>query len=756
MNNVNKRWEASSVGNDSLVPKNPFFERPEGLNRSMSEVAPMPSETNEQFIERADKELSGIYPDSDKHDRAGMAKKILDMERQRIDSTFDQKQLAHERSVDEAYREKLESLRLMYRGKMETLSQIDGYFSADDVRSAREQMRRDWLSARRDAFEQYDREFHRRIDAGVPLAEDVEAFRQQELREINEQHEHMINFEAQRLGIDAALDSGLISRLVDGDFSKEASRSDLQTSLSRGFEDDYESSGMSEVRRFVDDLWQPELEAIKCNAVMRAVASPVRSRNIVDEEGHSYDENHFVLPIDSQEFTEYVIDKISDNDDVLALSSGLSESLSYGTKEEAMARAKWFCDVAVEVGLDIDEFLNIVEAHNITHGRGGDQKWNERFYDLTMGHRFDEELEKYTAEQEEDDLGEKGKPEEILEALRIKLKELEDEFGGYEQIVSDKRHGGGGNDEGDTRSVLRLDEIAQKARDIVLVSRRIQHINGTRAVIDNLRDVTSLEDDRIEIGEPVFHLGKWLSGNRCVVSIFKVAFLDEGRESWAFISEGTRQEQEIYYGMRDSLDDVKELFSERFYRLSGYSPNINDEAGVKSVRHFTTVERLRDRIAKKWSGEIAFGEYMPDMRTYREAITDGILDLITKSIGEPDEILVEPEVSETSEQPEQQLPNETVELTEDEAGGDKSETRPTGESTLKKTPKQLFQHILTNKAISSHGRDAIRDTSATLSQLLRTPKQIMERMLSRRDIEKLIQILDENEVEHPQWIDSER
>ena len=392
----------------------PFYERPEDVDRKLSEVAPRPGETDEAFIERAKPEFAKQYPDSSNEERAKrMAKLTLESERRQMMRQESEKaQREHEQSADSEYRAKLASLQKEYQDRKAKLISLHSDGTLDD-KTFQESMlnaKNRWLNDRRAAFRDYNERYHRQVELDAPSAEDIEQFRQQQTEELNQEHERLVNYEARRLGIDKALDDGMVSMLAEGDFDKMASTADLGKVVRRGLG----KEKSTEADYFIDMLWQPEVEAIKHNAVMRVIASPIRWREVKGEDGKVYEEEHFILPIDNPEFTEYIAENINGKGDVMMLCTGLSKALEYGSGEEALERAKWFYNLVHEkAGLDSDDIFALVGASKIVRdgNQGGrwsgrynellklfdvgkdeseDSAWNEAYNDFVLGIRFDE------------------------------------------------------------------------------------------------------------------------------------------------------------------------------------------------------------------------------------------------------------------------------------------------------------------------------------------------------------------------------
>lgn len=764
MERTPKLSEASDQdSNDSMDYVEPsFYERPEGTNRHLTEVAPQPGETEDDFIDRASTELADQYPNSSREDRIKMGKAILEAERRQLDSNYQEKQTEHESSLNEAYRKEIAALHKQYKEDLKVVQQMLDrklFYSPDDVWNTESMVEGRWRDGCREIFERYDSEYRKPVDADAPSTEVVDSFRRQELDEMNRQHEQMVNYEADRLGVGEGLDSGLISRLAAGDFKKEVSADDLKETISSGLGVGRESSAMRGADQFVDRLRQPELEAIKHNAVIRAIASPVRSRSIIGEDGTSRDESRFILPIQSQEFAEYVAENIKGDNDMLAICAGLSDTLKYGTDEEALDRADWFYNMAhEEAGLDAGDILNRVEALSIMRGDREDRKWNERYSDFVSRHWAEMGLEQVSEENIDRAEEIKMSSEQLKDELARRLRDLRSHL--EYQTIGKTRNGSSKSGNGKN-----LSPAEQLAREIVMLNRSIQHIEGTDRVVDTIREEELFRGANVVVKDPVYLDGAWNTA-RCTVSAIEIDSPETVGQVWAFISEGTpTHEQHLYYGMADSLDAIKDLFSGAYYRQPGMSPNIKDE-GVRSTKHDLRQKHIREQIENGWSDDDISGLRTID-GAYQRVASAFVRTIV---LGERDNYKVastisHEDVSSVSTQ-EENIGQTTMDdiVIEEVVPQQEVQTAPqptespnlqsTGESTAQISDRDLFNTILSDKKdLSSRAREIIRDRNKNLGELSRTPRKSIEEMLSESDIRKLSQILDENGREHTKWFD---
>ena len=782
MHDISKTNETPNLDYiDSMEDIATFYERPEGVNRNITEIAPKPGETDDDFIKRSSGEFARQYPGSSKADRVKMGKLTLEAERQQImHQEHEKSQQEHETLTDSGYREELANLQEEYQTTIRELDSLSakGVLKSKTVQDAKADAKLKWLDGRKKASEQYDIEYHKQADIGTPSAEEVERFRKQEMEDLNQKHEQIINFEAERLGIISAFDSGLIAKLAEGSFSKYTSVGDFGDTIQRGMG----RETTLEEDRFIGALWKPEIVSIKHNAVMRAIASPIRSKNVIGNDGTSHDENHFVLPIDNPDFTEYVSENVKKDDGVkLAICAGLSEALNYGTRDEAIKRARWFYEMAhEEAGLSSEDVLAMVEASGIVRGNDGSQKWRERLNDFTMEiidwneaeTQPDEQDSQKTEENPEDVQEIKIAAAQLLEDLKNQLQQLKQKLNVeyISMITATKDDSEGGNN---NRSGGYVDNITNLARQIVLINRQIQHIAGTQYAFEIIKDGLAAE---IKVEEPKYFEGKWKSDS-CIYSAFKLSSPKGDKEAWAFICEGTTREQELFYGIQGSLEDIKDLFNNKYYRRRGesYRPNIKDVNGVRWFRHSLTLKNMEEMVSNEWS-TISLNDLRKDEPIYRKIATDfydqiienGLYTEPTKKIddiestnvqnAEDSAEKIEPSTEELETSAEENMPPEEIDIPiekivppeEIETLAEESEV-PIEETTPQIKDKELFNLILSKQSgISNRGRKTLHDRSNNLQDLLRTPKGPMRQMLTEPDIRRLMQVLDENGRE-PQY-----
>lgn len=752
---------------DTLQNIEPFYQRPEGTSRNLTEVAPRSEESDAQFIKRSSGEFDRQYPSAKKAERAKMGKLTLEAERQQImHQEHEEAKQTHQLSADAEYRDNLADLQARYRTTIKTLDDLlaQKVLPPEAAQKAKHEARSQWLNGRKEANEQYDSEYHRRVDVGTPSSEATRQFRERQEKDLNQKHEQLVNYEADRLGISRALDAGLISKLAEGDFEKKTSVADLGDTIQRGMGGEVSA----DADRFINALWQPEVEAIKHNAVMRAVAEPVRSKNVVNDDGSSHDESHFILSIDNPEFTGYVTENIKTPGDTMAVLSGLSQALSYGTQEEALGRARWFYDIAhQEAGLDAEDIFNITQAFAIARGDNS-LKWQERFHDFCAGTIDWGEQEQPSTKQDSAPIGlEEIKIEtpQVIENLQKQLDSLIREFDiEYQAIYSASNKNLSGSSRGTSP---KIDEIGRLSEEVVNLNRQIQHIRGTQSIVETIRGDADFTESGVTVHNPIYLRGAWASNSRCNVSAIKIESPASIGEAWGFIAEGTlTQESEIFYGMADSLETVKELFDGRHYRRTGLSPNIMDNQGIKKIGHTITPKRIREKVEHGWSETDLNNLIIEDEGSYRQIARNFVA---TINAGSPVKELVAEEINSITAEVEQPLAEaessaaesepavaETIQPTEEiqpivgdfQSDGD---IQPSREIKPQIKDKELFNMILSN--VSKRGRDIIKEKNDTLNQLTRTPRRAIEQMLSEQDIRKVAQILDANGRDHPKWLD---
>lgn len=736
----------------------PFYERPDEVKSNLTEVAPQPGEADDDFYVRADEELAKQYPSSSEDDRFQMVKNILTAEQRQADPQYGEKQQKHEILVDDDYKQQLAKLQGDYKDRNNKIKELQesGIFSSEATLEARTNNKKKWLNDRKEAFEKYEKAFHERADADKLQVEDIEDFRRKEMNDLNDEHERMVNYEAERLGISYSLDDGLITRLVEGDFSKEPSAEDLKQSVRRGIK----GGDTVEAERFIDRLWKPELEVIKRNAVMRLVADPVRSKNVIGPNGQSHDESYFVLPIGNQEFEEYVTENLKDGDGMTIMCAGLSKALKYGTKEEAINRAGWFYDLAHDkIGFNTDDILTGVEAAGIASGENCNSKWLDRYNNFVAN-------VDWNTKEEERNIGQEVKPAEEIYVDTIRLKEeLERKLKEY-NIQYDKigkTKGRYNNNEGDDVSGNSVDLITQLSRDIVLLNRSIQHIEGTKYITKAINEQFG---DIIQIGETKYLDGAWATA-RCKVSAFKIESPASVGEVWAFTSEGTTDhEQNLYYGMTDSLDSIKELFSGVFYRIPNMVPNI-ESMNVLRIRHHLMPDNIRDNVKNGWSEDDI--KKLKGMTEYREIAEYFVRIINDDSYGEKmitkDEMNMAEAVADIEDDDKIESIDTEVEMPSSQKrewfreyqAKDNTSAADTGaqnkNNTTQVSDRDIFDITINSRDISGPGRNLVKDKYNSLNELARTPRKVMKQLFSDADIRKIAEILDQNEREHVKWFD---
>ena len=342
------------------------------------------------------------------------------------------------------------------------------------------------------------------------------------------------------------------------------------------------------------------------------------------------------------------------------------------------------------------------------------------------------------------------------------------------------------------------DEVEDLAREIILLNRSIQHIEGTERIIETIKDDSAFMELGVEVSDPVYLEGAWATAP-CKISTMKIKSPASVGEAWAFVSEGTTSlEQNIYYGMTDSLGAVKKLFGGEFYRATGKTPNIK-EMNVFMTEHALTPKHIKGSVKNGWSeaektsladepAYQAIADYFAqiiDGGTYEKTvISQNEVDVAENAEAEadaqsdkmlgaqPDEATkAQPDVipgmqEKPSPQPEFSTSPQPSEAPVEQNLAQPSETImeqnpvPQGEvvaqseeTTTTLNDRALFNAILSNSDISKRGRHTIQNRNHTLRQLAHTPKSIMQKMLSEPDIRRVAQILDENGHEHPKWFD---
>lgn len=751
---------------DSLEDVQQFYQRPEGVDRNLTEVAPRPGESDKKFVERASKEFAGQYPNSNKAKRMKMGELTLEAERQQImQEEHEKAKQEHEASIDDKYREQLTSLHQEYQttvGELDSLLK-KGVLGKKTVQDAKSEARLRWLEGRKEASGQYDAEYHKRVDAGMPSTGDFDQFRQQEIEELNQRHEQIMNYDAIRLGITSALDSGLIAKLDEGDFSTDVSVADIGDTIQRGMGGEVSL----EVDRFIGNLWQPEIEVIKRNAVMRAISNPLRSEGIISRPDVDINGKRFILPIENSAFTEYVSENTKDDAGKAALCSGLSSSLMCNDRDKALERAQWFYDIAHEkAGLDAEDILTITQAFGIVQGNDKNQKWQERFNDFWAETIDWDNYDKQTLEQSpsQTELEEANmSTEELLDYLDKKIEEFGIEsYGKFDSLGIDQdveedmpsRDDANANKDGENMIGL--------AKEIVRKNRWIQHRLGTEKVIDFIEGDLDFKELGIIIHEPEYHIGAWYKKKAfCMVSMAKIESTELGDKAWIFISEGAQHyDQDIYYGMTASPEEIERLFSGIYRRQTGHRPNINDlkdakgEKKVEHIRHELMPKDIEEALKPGFSKDKRKDfedkrEYLKIARDFIDKFSKGsyMESAITKEEMDAAEAVEEKQFTdkplEASEPiiEEVEQPNEENELS-------------TEEIVPQMKDKELFNLILSKQSgISNRGINTLRDKNATLSQLTRTPRGAIEQMLSEQDIRKVAEILDTNGRDHPKWFD---
>ncbi|MCR5700253.1 MAG: hypothetical protein K6G49_02365 [Candidatus Saccharibacteria bacterium] len=785
--------ENSFNGIDYTEPTFSFYERPEGVNRHLTEVAPQPGETDGDFTIRANEELTEQYPSSSREDKVKMAKKILVAERQQMDSNYAQKQQEHESLADEAYRKELVEVQRIYK---EDLARVQKEYQDDKkfideaqkrglatdefvleaepkrrkkLQDGRKESMRRWLDGRHKAFEQYDARFHERVNTSEQPPEYIEQFREREMIELNSQHEKMMNYEARRLGIADGLDRGLVLQLIDGDFKKEVTPGDLKSTIRNGLEDSDQLSKVEEAEHFVDKLWQPELEGIKHNAVMRAIAKPTQSVDRIDEEGAHHREIEFILPIHNKELTSYVAENIQGDKDTLALCAGLSDVLENVANDEAAARAAdWFYDLAhKEAGLDADSVLTAVEAMSIARGNYDDRKWGARYSEFISRHweEWDDLRQKQSAKQEQNPM------EEFtinLEQLRNDLyKKCQDLIANteFETISSVGKRSDKNSAERKKKPSSSISEILD---DIVLYNRFKNHYSGVAQVIDHMSDPVFINDDgemTISISKRI--KGKWATTD-CIVSALEINRPDDIGKIWAYITEGTlHHEQHYYYGLADSLDKIRDLFNGTYYRdrVPG-EPNIFDE-GAYARRHWVTPKKLEGKLSpdNNYDDMYILTNKNVDVE-YSEIADDLLIDILVRvqDFRSKSTTPFAGEAEQSAESEKQLVEEPTSQQMSEDYQWSRADVQPTDtfapeqpeEASSQVSDRDLFKTILSDKQIlSSRGRGIIRDKYNSLRALSRTPKKAMQELgLPESDIRSLIRILVENGREPKyKWLD---
>ena len=742
---------------DSAFETVPFYEQSDENNRSMAEVAPQPGEDEKAFTARANEELLEQYPDSSKDDRKKMARKIIDVQNWQMDPMSDEKQRGHEAITDEGYREKIVGIREKYKASNNAIKVLrsEGILTNEEAQEKQYENRARYLDSRRSAFDQYDREYHKKTEVDLPTVEDVDRFRKQEMEELNKQHEEMVNYEARRLGVDSLLDSGLVSRLARGEFSSEVSGDDLEETVKNGLEDGGEVLNINETERFIHRLWQPELKVIKRNSVMRAIAEPVRSKNVIDEDGTSYDESRFILPINNQEFVGYVRENLNDEDDLLAMCAGLSRVLEYGTRNEAIERAQWFYDLVDDASdLDTDSILSMVEALSIKFGTRGDRKWNERFNEFVEKIVWDRGKKEETNEEIDYEDEDRNNAIQLRDDLLKRLAELNIK---YKHIGNPRNKNRERASKDGEASNSRVDEIIRLAREIVNLYRNLQHIEGTQQIIDSINDDVDFSGLGVVVHEPTYLDGAWAT-DRCRVSAFRVESPLSVGEIWCFICEGTLStEQNIYYGTAKSLEDIEKLFKGDYYRRSDKSPNIKD-MGISRIRHGWMTKNMRENMKRGWKSTDI--DRLASEDAY-EKIASYFYDIINDS-RDPKPIVLPKKMDSTEEVANAvgTADNEEVIIEESEPQtGEENITvdneRVESKAKAQMSDKELFKEIQEDDFLNKRTRVWIKDRNNNLKELSRTPRKILEQVMSESELRRLAQILDENGREHPKWFDGE-
>ena len=155
MENTPKVNELSSVN------FRPFYKRPDGIARSLTEVSVLPNESNDEFIARARDELAEQYPNSSVDDQIRMAKKILETERQRMPG-YQRSQQEHEMSADERYRKELKRLHEQYEMANSAFKMLkdSGRSTDEEIQDMKLNSQIQLLEERREAFLKYEKDYH--------------------------------------------------------------------------------------------------------------------------------------------------------------------------------------------------------------------------------------------------------------------------------------------------------------------------------------------------------------------------------------------------------------------------------------------------------------------------------------------------------------------------------------------------------------------------------------------------------------------